>query len=87
MPSNPTPALGMPSAYLSALFQLLAWALLKGDNYGHFRFERFFIIGAIAGWLAGKIMKGDGFGLLGNMGVCIVGAAILLYLVGVLKRA
>ena len=25
------------------------------------------IIGAVAGWLAGKIMKGGGFGLLGNI--------------------
>ncbi|MGB0733636.1 MAG: GlsB/YeaQ/YmgE family stress response membrane protein [Pontibacterium sp.] len=30
----------------------------------------------MAGWLAGKIMKGGGFSLLGNMGVGIVGAVI-----------
>ena len=35
-----------------------------------------FIIGAIAGWLAGKIVKGFGFGLLGNIVVGIVGAFI-----------
>jgi uncharacterized membrane protein YeaQ/YmgE (transglycosylase-associated protein family) len=34
------------------------------------------VIGAIAGWLAGLIMKGYGFGLLGNIVVGIVGAAI-----------
>ena len=34
------------------------------------------IIGAIAGWLAGTIMKGRGFGLLGNMVVGIVGAFV-----------
>lgn len=34
------------------------------------------VIGAIAGWLAGLIVKGYGFGLLGNIGVGIVGAAI-----------
>jgi len=34
------------------------------------------LIGAIAGWLAGVIMKGGGFGLLGNIVVGIVGAAI-----------
>ncbi len=34
------------------------------------------LIGAIAGWLAGLIMKGGGFGLLGNIVVGIVGAAI-----------
>ncbi len=34
------------------------------------------IIGAIAGWLSGKIMKGRGFGLLGNIIVGIVGAFV-----------
>jgi uncharacterized membrane protein YeaQ/YmgE (transglycosylase-associated protein family) len=37
-------------------------------------------IGAIAGWLAGTIMKGGGFGLVGNIIVGIVGAAIAGYL-------
>ncbi|PJF08687.1 GlsB/YeaQ/YmgE family stress response membrane protein [Pseudorhodobacter sp. MZDSW-24AT] len=32
------------------------------------------LIGAIAGWLAGLIVKGYGFGLLGNIVVGIVGA-------------
>ena len=36
----------------------------------------FIIIGAIAGWLAGLIVKGYGFGLLGNIVVGIVGAFI-----------
>ena len=34
------------------------------------------VIGAIAGWLAGLIVKGYGFGLLGNIVVGIVGAGI-----------
>lgn len=34
------------------------------------------IIGALAGFLAGKIMKGAGFGLIGNIVVGIVGAVI-----------
>jgi uncharacterized membrane protein YeaQ/YmgE (transglycosylase-associated protein family) len=34
------------------------------------------VIGAIAGWLAGVIMKGFGFGLIGNIIVGIVGAVI-----------
>jgi uncharacterized membrane protein YeaQ/YmgE (transglycosylase-associated protein family) len=34
------------------------------------------IVGAIAGWLAGLIVKGYGFGLLGNIVVGIVGAFI-----------
>jgi len=34
------------------------------------------LVGAIAGWLAGQIVKGYGFGLLGNIAVGIVGAVI-----------
>jgi len=34
------------------------------------------IVGAIAGWLAGVIMKGYGFGLIGNIAVGIIGAVI-----------
>ena len=37
-------------------------------------------IGAIAGWLAGQIMKGGGYGLLGDIVVGIVGAAIAGFL-------
>jgi uncharacterized membrane protein YeaQ/YmgE (transglycosylase-associated protein family) len=36
----------------------------------------FLLIGAIAGWLAGVIVKGFGFGLIGNIVVGIVGALI-----------
>jgi uncharacterized membrane protein YeaQ/YmgE (transglycosylase-associated protein family) len=34
------------------------------------------LIGAIAGWLAGQIVRGMGFGLIGNIVVGIVGAFI-----------
>jgi uncharacterized membrane protein YeaQ/YmgE (transglycosylase-associated protein family) len=34
------------------------------------------LIGAIAGWLAGQIMTGGGFGLVGNIVVGIVGAFV-----------
>ena len=40
----------------------------------------FLIIGAIAGWLAGQIVKGGGFGLIGDILVGIVGAIIAGYL-------
>ena len=36
----------------------------------------FLIIGAVAGWLAGQIVKGYGFGLVGNIIIGIVGAFI-----------
>ena len=37
------------------------------------------LIGAIAGWLAGKIVSGFGYGLLGNMVIGIVGAVVASY--------
>ncbi|HYM59750.1 MAG TPA: GlsB/YeaQ/YmgE family stress response membrane protein [Thermoanaerobaculia bacterium] len=40
----------------------------------------FLIIGAIAGWLAGLVMKGRGFGLLGDIIVGVLGAIIGGYL-------
>ncbi len=36
----------------------------------------FLLIGAIAGWLAGLIVSGFGFGLLGNIIIGILGAVI-----------
>jgi uncharacterized membrane protein YeaQ/YmgE (transglycosylase-associated protein family) len=34
------------------------------------------IVGIVAGWLAGKIVRGAGFGLLGDLVIGIVGAFI-----------
>jgi len=34
------------------------------------------VIGALAGWLAGRIVSGYGFGLIGNIVVGILGACI-----------
>ena len=42
------------------------------------------IIGALAGWLAGKLVKGGGFGLIGDIVVGVVGAFIGGWLAGVL---
>jgi uncharacterized membrane protein YeaQ/YmgE (transglycosylase-associated protein family) len=75
----------------------------------------FLCIGALAGWLAGVIMKGGGFGIIGNIVVgilgsflggwllpmvglgvggefggfitAVIGAVILLFIVGLLKKA
>lgn len=44
------------------------------------------VIGAIAGWLAGLIVKGTGFGIVGNIVVGIVGGLIagwLLPMIGI----
>ncbi|MHA3915759.1 GlsB/YeaQ/YmgE family stress response membrane protein [Halovulum sp. GXIMD14793] len=38
------------------------------------------LVGAVAGWLAGQIVKGFGFGLLGNIVVGIVGSFIAGFL-------
>ena len=36
----------------------------------------FAIIGIVAGWLAGQIMKGRGFGVVGNLVVGVLGAVV-----------
>ena len=36
----------------------------------------FLLIGLAAGWLAGKLTKGKGFGLAGNLAVGVIGAVI-----------
>jgi uncharacterized membrane protein YeaQ/YmgE (transglycosylase-associated protein family) len=46
----------------------------------------FLLIGALAGWLAGVIMKGRGFGVIGNIVIGVIGAFLggwLLPMVGV----
>jgi uncharacterized membrane protein YeaQ/YmgE (transglycosylase-associated protein family) len=42
------------------------------------------LIGALAGWLAGQLMRGRGFGLLGDIVVGIVGSLIGGFLFGLL---
>ena len=44
----------------------------------------FLVIGAIAGWLAGVLVRGGGFGLLGNIVIGIVGAVIGGFVLGLL---
>jgi uncharacterized membrane protein YeaQ/YmgE (transglycosylase-associated protein family) len=39
-------------------------------------FLYFILIGAVAGWIGGKLIRGEGFGLLGNIIVGIVGAVL-----------
>jgi uncharacterized membrane protein YeaQ/YmgE (transglycosylase-associated protein family) len=42
------------------------------------------VVGLIAGWLAGKVMKGSGFGLGGNIIVGVIGALVGGWLADVL---
>lgn len=41
------------------------------------------IVGAVAGWLAGLVVRGGGFGLVGNIIVGIIGAFLGGWLFGV----
>src|SRR5688500_12852341 len=45
-------------------------------NFYNMDFLYFIIVGALAGWLAGLIWRGTGFGLLGNIIMGIIGAMI-----------
>lgn len=47
----------------------------------------FLIVGSLAGFLAGQIMRGGGFGLVGNLIVGMVGAVIGGYLAGIVGLA
>ena len=42
----------------------------------------FLVIGAVAGWLAGVIMKGGGYGLVGDIIVGVIGSLIGGWLFG-----
>jgi uncharacterized membrane protein YeaQ/YmgE (transglycosylase-associated protein family) len=43
------------------------------------------LVGLIAGWLAGKIVRGTGFGLIGDIVIGIVGAFIGVWLMTTLR--
>jgi uncharacterized membrane protein YeaQ/YmgE (transglycosylase-associated protein family) len=47
----------------------------------------FLLIGLIAGWLAGKIMRGAGYGVIGDLVVGVVGAMIGGHVLGLLGIA
>lgn len=44
----------------------------------------FLLVGLIAGWLAGQVMRGGGYGLIGDMIVGVIGALIGGWLFGLL---
>ena len=47
----------------------------------------FIIIGVVAGWLAGMIMKGGGYGLIGDLIVGVIGAILGGFLFGLVGLA
>ena len=44
----------------------------------------FLLVGLIAGWLAGRVMRGGGYGVVGDMIVGVIGALIGGWLFGLL---
>ena len=42
------------------------------------------VIGILAGWIAGKIMRGSGFGLLGDLIVGVIGSLLGSFIFGLL---
>ena len=44
----------------------------------------FLLIGAVSGWLAGTVIKGGGFGILGNIVIGIIGSVAGGFLFGAL---
>ena len=57
----------------------LAAELIQAARHGGFK-----LVGGIAGWLAGVVMKGGGYGVIGDIVVGIVGALIGGWLFGAL---
>jgi uncharacterized membrane protein YeaQ/YmgE (transglycosylase-associated protein family) len=53
-----------------------AGASFQGEDMGIESIVVWLIVGAIAGWLAGLIVTGGGFGLIGNMVIGIIGAVV-----------
>lgn len=43
-------------------------------------FVWFILIGLVAGWLAGKLMRGKGFGVIGDIVIGVVGALLGVFL-------
>jgi len=44
----------------------------------------FLLVGIVAGWLAGKILKGSGFGIVGDLIVGAIGALVGGFLFGLI---
>jgi uncharacterized membrane protein YeaQ/YmgE (transglycosylase-associated protein family) len=54
----------------------LSEQLIKGEFMNITELAIFLGIGAFAGWLAGTLMKGRGFGLFGNIVIGVIGAVL-----------
>jgi uncharacterized membrane protein YeaQ/YmgE (transglycosylase-associated protein family) len=54
------------------------------SNMGTQNLILFLLVGVVAGFVAGKIMKGSGFGLVGDLVVGVVGAFVGVWIFGLL---
>ena len=54
-------------------------------NYSTENLLLFLVIGIVAGFIAGKIMKGAGFGLVGDLIVGVIGSFIGVWVFGLLN--
>jgi uncharacterized membrane protein YeaQ/YmgE (transglycosylase-associated protein family) len=61
---------------LRVLFDANGWTLLGRAKMTVEALLILLLVGAIAGWAAGQIVKGYGFGLIGNIIVGVIGAFI-----------
>src|SRR5262245_26066559 len=66
--------------------QAISTARCDGKLGGTIRmqFLWFILIGIVAGWLAGQVMKGGGYGLVGDLIVGVIGALLGGFLFGLL---
>ena len=46
---------------------------------------RFVLAGLVAGWVLGKLRRGKGYGLFGNLAIGTIGSVIGWFLMGLLK--
>lgn len=61
---------------MDTVFQAASMALERSSTLTSVGWVGYIIIGAIAGWIAGKIVKGGGQGILMNIVVGVIGALI-----------
>jgi len=59
-------------------------AYLPNDQDTLYLFIAWIVVGGVAGWLAGKVVKGRGMGVIANIVVGIIGAVLGGWLLGVL---
>ncbi len=73
-----------PSAEKPLQAELSTQSSVQERNYKMESLLYFLLIGLAAGWLAGRIARGAGFGLVGNLIVGVIGALLGGWIFGLL---